>query len=101
MIEIKQKTKEEMTHLFDDYYLDADEKQYVLKRAVTRKNRKNNEQYEAMETLGYYGTIGYALKQCVIFETRNGIEVGNFKEISDLINYIEALTNRVESLVIV
>ena len=50
--------RESMIHVFDDYYIDADEYQYILKQDMHRKDKKNNDVYKA---ISYHKTIFNAL----------------------------------------
>lgn len=97
---IEGNSKEQMTHLFDDYYMDADSYQCFLKKAVLRKKKNSGETYESMQTIGSYPNPVAVLKACLKNETRIGISEGRFKELKDVISFMNELTNRIESLAI-
>lgn len=62
--------RESMIHVFDDYYIDADEYQYILKQDMHRKDkRKKNdgsvEEYDAYKVISYHKTISSAISAII------------------------------------
>lgn len=92
--------QENMTHLFDDYFIEADEYQYILKKEVIRKRKDSNETYASSKILGYFPTIASVLKRCIRDNTMCAINNGKLNELKDLVSHLEDLTKRVEKLVI-
>ena len=82
---------ENATKIIDNYYLMADDKQYILACIKKSVKKDTGEEYKRVDTLGYYNTIPGALKACMAHMNRQKIQAGDFSTIKDCINqYVEA-----------
>ena len=50
-----------MIKLLNDYFIESDGTQYILKEIVTREKKETKEKYKAEQTVGYYGELSQAL----------------------------------------
>ena len=92
--------KEELalgTHIIDNYYMSADSNQYILTRLVTRTSRKDQSQYDAVETLGYFGTVQSLCKHIIKDHIRHNITSGNLPTLRTVIDDLNNITSRLES----
>ncbi len=81
-----------MIHVFDDYYIDADEYQYILKQDMHRKDkRKKNdgsvEEYDAYKVISYHKTISSAIS-AIIAENHREITSGDDIELAKALRMI-------------
>jgi hypothetical protein len=55
-------------HIIDNYYVAADDRQYILLKIVIRKPKDTTkEPYEAEDIVGYYGSIKQAVLSCISY----------------------------------
>lgn len=87
-----------LTHILDNYYMDADENQYILYYEKTSTNRKTGEQYKSLSVIGYYGTIPTLLQRCITHSNRQDMQDGKFDELNDCIKQIMSKTDEFMSL---
>ena len=50
-----------MIKLQNDYFIESDGTQYILKEIVKRKKKETKEKYKAEQIVGYYGELSQAL----------------------------------------
>jgi phosphohistidine phosphatase SixA len=100
-LKIEEKTPKQMVHLFDDYYMDADNYNYILKKAVVRKTKKTNEEYESTQVLGYFPDMKSLVHSLIKNEHRQAVSSGSIKDLEQAINRLNQLTERIQSLVLV
>lgn len=87
-----------ITHIIDNFYMGADDYQYILKEKVTRTRRGSDETYESESTVGYYGSIQALIIGLVRLMTRREINNGNLKELKDCITYFENFENHLKEI---
>lgn len=51
-----------MILLENDYQIDSDGTQFILKRSKTAVKQETKEEYETLETVGYYSELSQALR---------------------------------------
>lgn len=61
-----------MIRINDDYLIDCDEVQYILKQDLHKTETKNGKESQVVKSLGYYSTLENALR--VIGEEREALE---------------------------
>ncbi|MEG0898421.1 MAG: hypothetical protein RSF40_01760 [Oscillospiraceae bacterium] len=88
-----------MMKLIKNYYVEADEKQYVLKQLISRKRKETEEVYAAENLIGYYPNIPSLIKACVNHNTRLGISDGEILTLTDAARHIESITNELNSII--
>lgn len=87
------------THVIDDYYMSADANQYILTKRVTRTSRKDQSQYDAINTLGYFGTVQALCKRIVSDHVRKKIILGEIPNLRAMVDEMDAITSRLESVI--
>ena len=80
-----------MVKLENNYYIDADDKCFMLKKKTVTENGK-----EFFEVKGYLKTVEQALKYYAITEMRNKVSKGEVRSINGLKKAIETLTKQIE-----
>lgn len=88
-----------LTHIIGDYYLGADERQYILYYLRTRKRREDSTEYKALDTIGYYSSLSYLLKSCAIHTNRMAISNGELTELRDCIKQLIDKTDEFTNMV--
>lgn len=51
-----------MIKLQNNYFIDADDKQFILKQIIIREKKDTKEKYEDADSVGYYTSLSQALK---------------------------------------
>lgn len=51
-----------MIQLNNNFRIDSDGTQYILRRSKTAVKQETKEEYETLETIGYYGELSQSLK---------------------------------------
>lgn len=88
------KTKPSAIQIIGNYYLSADQKQFILKEIgnrqkidkITRKSTDEEIEYE--KDLGYYNTIPLALNACIEVATREGIADGTIETLKQCCEFV-------------
>ena len=88
-----------MTHIIKNYYMGADDNQYILKEIVTRTKRGTSESYQAEATIGFYTSVSGLIKGLARLECRRGIARGEMKELFDCIDFFENFENQIDKLI--
>lgn len=85
-----------MIKLIENYYIDSDEKNIILKEKVTRTKKEDSTKYEADNTLGYFSSIENAILALVNIVARKSIMTG---EISTLKDYVDKIKDLKEQMI--
>lgn len=87
-----------MVHLVEDFYIDSDPNNYILRQKMVIKNKESkNYGQETFKDLGYYTDLETLLKGFVKFKGREFCMKKN-KEIKDLIEEIRKQQKFIEEL---
>jgi hypothetical protein len=84
-----------MIHIKDDYYIDADETQFILKED---KHRVDKEGRPIFDSLGYYGTFKQAVSGFLKMEQRGIIANGPDRELDEAFRDMNLLVIELENL---
>ena len=71
--------KDNYVKLIGNFYMSADENQYILIQEVERTDSKTQETKKAYATKGYYTTVEQLAKSCVTLANRQSIANGEIK----------------------
>ena len=87
-----------MIKLINNYYIDADSYQYILKQMVTRTKTADNTTYEAETTVGYFKDIPPLIKSCLDDIVRDELSTGEITSLLEYANKIESLNDELNSM---
>lgn len=76
-----------MIHIKDDYYIDSDAYQFILKQDMHRVDKEGRAVYEI---IGYYATVGQALRGYLKAEMRGYASKPDI-EIGEAFDYFEQM----------
>ena len=85
-----------MIKLKNDYFIESDELQYVLKRKKISKKKDTGEEYETEEILGYYGDLekalnGYSKKMMLKYVSSENVTL------MDVLNKLKELEEEIKA----
>ena len=84
-----------MIHIKGDYYIDADETQFILKED---KHKVDKEGRPIFDNLGYYGTFKQAVSGFLKMEQRGNIASGPDRELDEAFRDMNLLVIELENL---
>ena len=90
-----------LIHLVENYYFTADSHQFILMECGVRKKidiktkQATDEDKNYQNILGYYNTLSSLLKGCVSYDIKNKINTKDITTLSDCLNRIEYMTNKI------
>lgn len=84
-----------MIHIKGNYYIDADETQFILKED---KHRVDKEGRPIFDSLGYYGTFKQAVSGFLKMEQRGNIANGPDRELDEAFRDMNLLVLELEEL---
>ena len=87
-----------MIELINDLYIDADENQYILIEKGVRTNKETGEQTDKYNALGYYTSLGGAIKGAVKHISRRGVSLDRLITLQDAIAELKAIEARLMAL---
>lgn len=85
-----------MIKLKNDYFIESDELQYILKRKKISKKKDTGEEYETEEILGYYGDLekvlnGYSKKMMLKYVSSENVTL------MDVLNKLKELEEEIKA----
>ena len=84
-----------MIHIKGDYYIDADETQFILKED---KHKVDKEGRPIFDFIGYYGTFKQAVSGFLKMEQRGNIASGPDRELDEAFRDMNLLVLELENL---
>ena len=84
-----------MIHIKGDYYIDADETQFILKED---KHKVDKEGRPIFDFIGYYGTFKQAVSGFLKMEQRGNIASGPDRELDEAFRDMNLLVIELENL---
>lgn len=86
-----------MIKINDEYYIEADTNNYMLKQVHFVKTKEGKEERQDL-TIGYYATIDVALKGYLKHKSRDIVSKKDFESIDKYLKYIEKLDKELDKL---
>lgn len=83
-----------MIKLIENYFVDADEMQYILKQSVTRQKKNSDETYSAENIIGYYPSMKSTVNALITIIARKAIINNEVSDLKEYIKQIETTTNK-------
>jgi hypothetical protein len=87
-----------MIKLINNYYIDADSYQYILKQMVKRTKKEDNSTYEAEITIGYFSNIPALIKNCLNQCIKDKVSTNKITNLKDLADQIQSIYNELNSM---
>lgn len=82
-----------MIKLEDNYYIDADEKCFMLRKKGTNEKGK-----ETIVTMGYFNTVQNAAKSYIKNVIRENVESSKVRSLHSLIKLVENLETKIDKI---
>ena len=87
-----------MIHIDKNYYIDADENQFILLRTVKRKDKKTGEMKDGTDYLSYHATVSQAVRAYLRMQERTVAHQDDM-ELSEALSAYEKAVNRLQKLI--
>lgn len=87
-----------MIKINDEYYIDGETNDFVLKQVHYVENKKTKEKTRQDITLGYYGTVSIALKGYLKHRSREIVHNKDFESIKEYLEYIKELDKSLKEM---
>lgn len=84
-----------MIHIKDDYYIDSDAYQFILKKDLHRKDKDGE---DVFDTLGYFATFEQAIRGYQREEQRNYASKPNI-EVGEAFDFFEQMAEALRKMI--
>ena len=87
-----------MIKINDEYYINGETNDFVLKQVHYAENKETGEKTRQDFVIGYYATVDIALKGYLKHKSRKIVHEKDFESIKDYLKYIEKLDKELKEI---
>lgn len=87
-----------MIELINDWFIDSDGMQYILRQRKISKRKDTEEEYETSKDYGYYPTISAAVQACIKKYMMQKVQTNEITSLQSFVDEVNACKTEINSL---